>query len=407
MERRASRDVHVGLWIAIAGLILFVSLLTLRVFLPSRMLEVVDPRAVPVSFDLGTARALFLTESGTLRLAVERKNVLNIFSWNEEDISTVSTQEVVNFPALTGRQVKFLLHPFVSSEQSGLSNDLLAAGGLAYAFSDDGDMICWAWNGILYVGPISAPKQYREILEDSSPVIAVSFLGSRFVVAIHGDGNVKLFDLSGQVPSDKLGGIPVKKGRWRISGRGRYRVFSHFDQREGFLMDSMALGKPFEKFYWGFPSTRTGLFVTNSPDGEIFLGTSEGLVWALRSSSPRRAYDQLRAISVPGIRRIQVIAAYDSRYTVVGGNSSGLAIVKDGSRAVKMADAARDIRLLAVNSRRISYATEGSLVAARLEKTFHFDDPVKFWFAVSFSVLSLVAFIRLIAIDLVKIYWRG
>jgi hypothetical protein len=393
-----TEELHSARWtlrIAILG-VLWVILSIGLISISSCQLTVVAPQTLPSYILPALISELRFLPSGGLIATVESGGAygggpfVDIYTWDTTYKPTNPAKVTLDFGQLTGRPVTppRLVSVFATaSRAAGPSPSTQSAPVLSYALSDDGSMIAWSWNGVLFAGPFQEPNRFKVPLTSSAPVVALSFFGTDVVGVLHSGGEFRLERISGHDPG--LPGTDVL-GPWRISGRGPYRVLSNLQAGQGILVTP-------DRFFQSFPTGPSGSFITISEKGKLALGTNDGKIHFPR---PRGLSGE---VVLPEARQVQTIAFVDEQKLIASTVGGSLFLVVEGELPTRLTAAPRGIRLLDVKFPRVAMVTPRSIVSAELRRRPVLDEGRRFWVAVTFYVLSLIALSRFMFGDWYKV----
>lgn len=364
-------------------------------------LEVVQAKALASNSPLPiqSISDLQFSPSGWLTAVVEKRASVAIYRWDSSYKQVKPTAILVDFGQLTGNSGQAtLISPFTTGKlPSQQSSPAPAIAGLPYALSEDRSMVAWCWGDTLFAGPLQEPTKFRVKLSPPTPVVSLSFFSMNIVGVIHSGGQFFLEGFPAPVPSHP--GMPAR-GPGRISGKGPFRVVSHFPTGDGFLMKPNS-GK---LDYSRFRVSAAGTFITASSTGTVATGTDDGMILFnhLLEQPPTS-----RLVLLPEMGRTQTLAFVDEKTLVAGIDSGSLFLVEDETRATPLPSAPQSVRLVAVDTPRIAMVTSGSIIVAELEKQWFLDDSGRLHIALTFYFLSLIALLRLIVADRRKLRSLG
>lgn len=374
---------------ALASALLFIGYLAIS----HRLLQIERLQDLPTQIPVGTISDLMFSPAGRLIVIVESLPGVEIYSWDPKYRPMVPPKAIINFGSLIGRpQSEFALRsPLATGADQRIGSRASTTPTLPYAISDDGSMIAWSWNGQLFAGPFGQPKRFRVQLEPSTAVVALSFINPDLVAVIHSGGEVRLEKLSGGVsnfPGTQL------HGDWRISGRGPFRLLSRFKAHQVVRFDSRS--------FQGLPASSRGSFLVASQKGRIAIGSTDGEIFFPQPFGPALS------VQLPEIGKVQALVAYDENRLIVGQKGGGLYLVDrtrgSGEQAIPLIGyPVPDARFVAISEDRIAVVTSRSIAIGKLGVHLVLGERQKWWLGLTFSFLSVLAFLRLIVIDAYKL----
>jgi hypothetical protein len=110
------------------------------------------------------------------------------------------------------------------------------------------------------------------------------------------------------------------------------------------------------------------------------------------------------SVSIEGLGPVRALASYDESATIVGGQGAGLYSIGKSLRADHLLSTTPGIKFIAVNSSSLAYATDSAITIARIGKGLRLSEEGKLPLALMFSLISAIAFARVIIIDVIE--WR-
>ncbi|HEX6900166.1 MAG TPA: hypothetical protein VF789_10650 [Thermoanaerobaculia bacterium] len=345
--------------------------------------SVENTRLLPMDMPAGSQLSeIWFSSKGTLfSTFVTKENKLNIASWD---------------PNGRPNQLKTVIFPegpvLVNSFHGGLpfNNRKVQLEILPYAVSNDGASIAWIWEGKLFWGAVEKASQIKgkSFMPDIplSAVSAVAVVRPGLVLALDEDASRLLsFTVGKEVVS-----FPFRRGEGprSIWGRSNFRVLTSTGRGKPFLLSVL------DRELIAAPRISREACVAVSTHGKTASGTEDGLVIFPTPSGPSQ-------FNVMGrVGKIRTLAFWDEDMVVGSGEWGGLFLVEQGSHVSLLAPTSTGVQFLAVAKKRIAYATPGRIVVGNVGYRIGFSEAAKWLLAITFSLVSLLSFIRAIAIDL-------
>lgn len=374
----------------LVGAIAFISyLLNSSTSLEITKLQII-PTYLPERFNKSD---LLLLPSGDPVVAIENSANLDVFTWKlSADGEYHASKIAIPFGQLIGGSSAPLMAPFTGAT----SRPSIPTPGLPYAISDDASMIAWSWGGYLFAGPPSEPRKIQRLLTVPTTVVDISFLNSDLVAILHSSGELFLERLSQRdpnLPGTRVAPSIPPREPWRISGKGPLRLLSRLGTSFAILIDPNGKKKTFQKF----PISEVRSFITTSPQGQVAIGTSTGMLFF------PRPFGEAPFVVLPEARKVQAIAFYDEQHVIASLEGGSLFMVEDQERVRRLDTAPDDVKLMAVQGSKIVMATARSISTGSLERHLKLSDLSKWKLALTFSILGLLGFLRLWVLDVINL----
>jgi hypothetical protein len=349
-------------------------------------LKVSAPKVVPLMMPSGSSLSeVWFSSSGLVFSTFEAAQKLNIAAWDLQGRARGQVR-VLDFSVIKdAKDVKGLSNSF----HGNASDDLSPESFIPYHVSDEGNTIAWAVRGKIYLGPIRQFPNIKGQRIGSAPVSAISIARPGVVMAVDTADRFVALDYAKGKP---LLEVPFNRGRGPrlIWGRGKFRVLSAQVTANAYVFSAQ------RSAYEALPAISGGSSFAVSSSGVAYSGTGDGIIIVPQ----RRGLSPFLALE--NMRRVLALAVYDESTVLAGGDGRSLFLVKDGA-ARPLTTVPEGVKFLAVNRNHIAYATADRLVLGRLDWKPAFSDKAKRWLAYMLSAVSIIGFLRVISIDVIRL----
>jgi WD40 repeat protein len=382
---RTSTSVRVSLSVALLAGVIWASIIVYLLLSGElSQLQVENARLIPLGMAAGSQLSeIWFSPTGRLFATFEKGGKLNIASWNLEG-RQVRLLRTLSFPQSGGPEVPILANSF-----HGGSLDFIGSSPerLAYAVSNDGLSVAWAWKGEFFWGPIEKFGQIKGLkFGDDVPVSAVAIARPGIIIVLDYEDSFRILDLLNK--KEMVGSrFKIGKGPRLVWGRDNFRVLSPVVTANAYLLSLV------DRKFNGVPEISGGACFAVSGHGEMMAGTKDGIVISPAQRGPSQ-------FAIPErLGRIRTLAFWDEQTAIAGGAGSGLFLVKDGSEVSLLEPTPEGVQFLAVEKKHIAYATSNRLIIGGLGTKFRLSDRAKWFLAIGFSFIGLLSFVRVILID--------
>ena len=309
-----------------------------------------------------TLADLWISPAGVVTAVFEHNLSLSITSWPLEHKESPVVQ-IVPFARLLniGDSTRIALHSPRASLWAETAAFAPESNRLPYAVSPHEPLVAWHFAGVLTlarVQDLQSPggldlARHRNV-RVKYPIQALSFLGNSRLVVILADtlpriSRIRIWrtDRASLVQEGADFILPAQN--WALVADGPTLVVGN--PAEGYWRLSLA-----QRHYQGYPPIYEPTTFAATDAEEVLVGTRQGAVVALSSSSPGIAVSG-EVIPSP----ISALFRYDPRTVIAAGENGGLYSIRDMRQIVRLAQTPAGVRLLAVGNRQVALGTRRTL----------------------------------------------